>query len=238
METPVKSKLSGDDVTKVTRKVPVFLQETILTFLMGPLNLVVEDEAVEKFWDHARTFNCPWKDVSPGHHQPLGLYGDAAKYSPLGQKIIGYFVNLVLWTPKSSRMSRWLLFSLENDECLGPESLNPLFAAIVRSLQRCYNGIMIEGKTMHFSVVELRGDWEWHVYSLGLLRSWRAINFCWRCDASKNDEDTTYWDLSDDPGWARTEKTELQFIATMVSPSHPRHPDLDVEDVHVFPKSQ
>ena len=53
-------------------------------------------------------------------------------------------------------MSRWLLFSMEMDHCLGPESLNPLFNRIVKSLRSCYNGLTIKGQTYRFAVSELR----------------------------------------------------------------------------------
>lgn len=222
VETILKDPLSGDDVTKLPVKVPVFLPEDILRCLMGEIGLVIEEDAVQKYWQHARDHGCPWKDMSPGHHHPLGLYGDAAKYSPTGSKIIAYFLNLVLWAPKTSRMSRWLLFTLENDQCLGAESLNPLFGPIVESLNRCYNGINIGGRTTHYVCTELRGDWEWHVSCFGLQRTWRHHTFCWRCDVSRGPgEPYQYWDFSDNPGWATTEKSHVEFLSSMVSSRRP-----------------
>lgn len=167
VETLVKEKLSGDDFTTMPMRIPVFLPEHILAFLFGKLGMVISSDAVTKFWSHARTYDCPWKDASPhGNHIPLGLYGDAAKFAPTGEKIIAFFLNVVLWAPRSSRMSRWLLFSLENDHCLGADSINPLLVPITESLRRCFQGIDVGGRTMHFSVCELRGDWEWHVFPL------------------------------------------------------------------------
>ena len=85
--TTVKEKLSGDDFTRTQLEIPLFLPEDILEYLVGTLGLEIEQQAVEKYWLHARTFDCPWKNVSlDSSHWLLGLYGDAAKYSPAGQK--------------------------------------------------------------------------------------------------------------------------------------------------------
>lgn len=222
VEVTVKEKLSGDDFTKTTMNIPLFMPKDILEFLVGNLGLIVEDQAISKYWRHARDFDCPWKNISPNSdHWPLGLYGDAAKYSPAGSKILAYFLNIVLWCPKSSRMSRWLLFSMEVDHCLGAESLNPLFGRIVESLESCYNGISINGSTYRFAVSELRGDWEWHVFALDLQRNWRMHKFCWRCQVTKcpGEESCNLLDLRDEPEWASTELSRTQFLAQMVSPS-------------------
>ena len=219
VETHVKEKLSGDDVTVRPMKVPVFLPEHLLAYLFGPLGMVIGDDAIRKYWDHAAQFDCPWKSISDGRHIPCGLYGDAAKYAPTGEKIIAVFLNVVLWAPKSSRMARWLLFSLENDLCLGPATLNPLMARVTESICRCYEGINVMGSTMYFAVSELRGDWEWHVSCFDLQRSWRGSLFCWRCDASKRPGDRySFWDLSDTPDWEETQISHGQFLARMIRP--------------------
>ena len=220
VETVVKEKLAGNDNTNKLAKVPVFLPEHILEHLFGPLGMEIPHEAVAKYWLHSQTHDCPWKHVSPcGNHIPLGLYGDAAKFAPTGEKIIAYFLNIILWTPKSSRMSRWLLFTLENDVCLWPQSLYPLFRVIVTSLLRCYNGLQIKGQRMCFAVCEMRGDWEWHVQSLDLQRNWRMHTFCWRCDVSKKPEaEHSMWDFSDQPSWVMSELNNVQFLARMVNP--------------------
>lgn len=224
VETLVKEKLSGDDITTKPMRIPVFLPEHLLAHLFGPLGMEIGDDAVSMYWAHAKKYNCPWKNISPdGTHQPLGLYGDAAKFAPTGEKIIAVFLNIVLWAPKSSSMSRYLLFSLENDHCLGPATLNPLMAPIVESLWRCFQGINVMGRTMHFAVSELRGDWEWHVQSLDMQRSWRMSQFCWRCDASKRPGDPcSFWDLSDAPDWERTQLSHGQFLARMIKPETAR----------------
>ena len=190
---------------------------------MGTLKLEIESTFVQQYWSHAKEFQSPWAQVSPdSDHQPLGLYGDAAKYSPIGQKMIAFFLNLVLWAPKSSRMSRWILFTLENDDCLGLETLNPLFRPIVESLIKCYHGLQLpDGQIMKFAVTELRGDWEWHVLMFDLQRSWRMHQFCWRCDTTKTGGQYDFLDLSDEPGWVESELTHAQFVARLVSPRFP-----------------
>ena len=189
----------------------------------------IGDDAVEKYWSHAKIHNCPWKDISPGYHCPLGLYGDGAKYAPTGEKIIAFFLNIVLWAPKSSRMSRWLLFSVENDQSLGPATLNPLLAPIVQSLCKCFNGLPILGRKMHFAVSELRGDWEWMVALFDLRQSWRTSTFCWRSGVSKRPgDDLSFWDVSDVPEWERTQLSHLEFLAQMILPATARPLDRNI----------
>ena len=223
VETVVKAKISGENNATVTKLVPVFLPEDLLAWLMGPLGLEVPRAAIDQYWRHARENACPWQDVSTDHqHIPLGLYGDAAKYSPDGKKIIGFYLNIVIWCPRVSRMSRWLLFSLDDTTCLGLQSLNPLFAAVVKSLIRCYDGILVQGQHHAFCVTELRGDWEWHALSLGLTRTWRTHQICWRCDCSKEPGvANNMLDFRDEPLWAATELTQVEFLSRCVSAQNP-----------------
>ena len=223
METLVKASLSGPDDVAIKKKIPLFLPEHLLAWLFGTLGLQMPPGSVQRYWDHAKNNNCPWQDLShDGSHIPLGLYGDGAKYSPDGKKIIGYFLNVVIWCPRLARMSRWLLFSLENGSCLGARSLNPLFAVIVQSLARCFNGIDVQGGTLRFVVSELRGDWEWHALSFGMRRTWRQHEMCWRCECSRAPTAVNnFMDLRDDPMWQATEFSHLQFLANCISTTHP-----------------
>ena len=222
VETMVKDKLCGDDVTARPMKIPVFLPKDILIFLFEDLGMVITPAAIHKYWSHANEFNCPWKDLSPDlNHVPLGLYGDAAQYTPAGSKIIAVFLNVVLWLPRSARMTRFLLFTLEHDLCLGPRSLNPLFGPVVKSLTECFNdGIVLKGERRFFATCELRGDWEWHVAALDMRRSWRMHTFCWRCEASKQPgADNHYLDLRDEPAWVATELSHVQFLSRVINPA-------------------
>lgn len=221
ISTNVKEKLSGDNFTAKPMDIPVFMPKDILEFLFGELGMEIPMEAIRKYWSHANEFQCPWSNLSPEwNHIPISLYGDAAKYAPSGEKIIAVFMSVVLWVPRSARMTRFLLFTLENDHCLGPETLNPLFAPIVESLILCYReGIQVKGSTYRFATSELRGDWEWHVQWLDMKRSWRMHEFCWRCNVSKKPgENNHYLDLRDEPEWVASELSHVQFLSKIIKP--------------------
>ena len=66
------------------------------------------------------------------------------------------------------------------------------------------------------------GDWKWHVYLFNMRRSWRANKFCWRCEVDKLDPANNYLDLSDEPFWASTELSQVQFLSRIIGPSHVR----------------
>lgn len=125
--------------------------------------------------------------MSEGDHIPCALYGDSAKFSLAGDKITCIFFSIPLWNPRAARRRIWLLFALETFRMLGGKTLYPFYTKIVDSMHKLYcDGIQCNGRTLRFVVTELKGDWEWHVDSLSLTRSWRNSAFCWRCNPSKN----------------------------------------------------
>lgn len=186
VETLVRGKLRESD--PVPQMLPMVLPENLLHYLFQTLELEIQPDDVELYWDHARARNCPWSHISDEHPGiiPCALYGDAAKYSTAGEKILRVFMSLVLWRPKSARNSIWLLFSVNCASCLGPQTLWPMYTKILDSMWKLYtHGLNINGKVMRFAISELKGDWEWHALSLNLTRTWRSAEFCWRCEASK-----------------------------------------------------
>ena len=201
---------------------PVYLPSDILRYLFGDLGMDIPQEAVEKFWSHAWQYNLPWKELSHCHkHMPIALYGDSAKYSPAGQKITAFFMNIVLWAPRVSRMSRWLLFTVETDMIAGPQTINPLLRPIVEDLISLYNtGLQVgPDDRKFFATCELRGDWEWHVFLFSMRRTWRHDRFCWRCEVDKKN-DNNFMDLSDNPKWSETELSQVQFLARIIPSSN------------------
>lgn len=223
IKTMVKERLSGDDITVQPADTPVFMPKDILTYLFQNLAMDIPTAAIKKFWDHAWEFDCPYKHLSVDRtHVPIALYGDSARYSPDGRKMIAVFMSVVLWVPRVSRMSRWLLFTVENDLCLGPQTLNPLFRVIVENLISCYqDGITVGDTRLHFATTELRGDWEWHAYTFSMMRNWKHHKFCWRCEATKFDH-PNFLDLDDEPGWAATQLSPLQFLVRIIPSSNVR----------------
>ena len=213
--TKVKGKLAESD--PVPRNIPIFLPEDILKYLFQEVGLEFCMEDIRQFWNHAQTFKLPWASASnDGTHYPLALYGDSAKFSNAGDKITGIFISMPLFNPRSSRFSRFLVAALETYQCLGGLTLNPLYQKIVDSMWKLYSeGLIIKGRTVKFVTVELRGDWEWHCFALGLTPTWRHDSFCWRCLANKK-EDPNFLDFTDNPEWISTERSHAQFLADCI----------------------
>lgn len=221
VETLVKGKLRESD--PVPRNIPVILPDKLLTYLFNDLGLEIPQDAVEQYWKHAKDVNYPWSNASDGSHIPCAIYGDSAKFSLPGEKITCVFFSLPLWNPRSARLRIWLLFALETYRIQGGLTMNPLYRVIVESMTKLYHdGIQVGEKILRFVITELKGDWEWHEFSLGLTRSWRSHKFCWRCEASKNIEHgTSYLDFNDHPCWEFTELSQVQFLARCFDSSRP-----------------
>lgn len=222
MDTLVKGKLRESE--PVEKQIPMILPENLLQHLFQELDLQIPDYAVDRYWKHAKEFNCPWSDASDGSHIPCALYGDSAKFSVAGEKITCVFFSLPLWNPRAARYRIWLLFSVETYTILsGGLTMFPLYQKVVESMLKLYHdGITVDGNTLKFVVTELKGDWEWHEFSLCLSRSWRNHQFCWRCDASKDESHgTSYLDFGEHPVWKPTTLSHVQFLARCIHSNLP-----------------
>ena len=142
VETVLKKKEDSEEEVRV--KVPILLPHRILSYLFNELGLDISTDVLAKYWAHCKRW-CPWcsLDNYDGAHIPVSLYGDTARY---GQgfdqaKITGCFMSLVLWRPKSTRMSQWLLWCLDTELSLGWKSHNPLYRAVVESLNAAFDGL-------------------------------------------------------------------------------------------------
>ena len=205
----------------------MILPEDLLHYLYGELGLEIPHAEIQKYWTHAKENGCPWANVSDGDHVPCALYGDSAKYSNSGEKVTCIFFSLPLWNPRTARLRIWLLFALESYYTLGGLTMNPLYRKVVESMIKLYNtGIEIRGRTIRFAITELKGDWEWHAFSMGLSRTWRSPKFCWRCEATKNDDGHghTYTDFGDNPLWGNTQLSHLEFLARCIDADRPGGP--------------
>ena len=224
MKTVVKAKHDSEE--EVVVKIPVLLPHRILTYLVDELGLKIPNGALEKYWSHCKAF-CPWArhpDLD-GSHIPLTLHGDTARYGTGfdQSKVTGCFLSMVLWRPKSTRMSQWLLWSLDNELNLGWKSHNPLNLAIVQSLNAAFDGLTPEGSKLSnkYAVTQLKGDWEYHYQTWRLHRWWKTRFICWRCDAENHPQARhSMTDLSDDPSWAQTQHTHQQFVVHGMRDSH------------------
>lgn len=222
VNTFVKGKLRESD--PIPTEVPMILPEDLLRYLFQTLGVEMPSGSVAAYWKHAHSVGCPWGRASTGVHIPCALYGDSAKFSAAGEKITCIFLSLPLWNPRSARLSKWLLCSLETNQMLGGLTLFPIYRKIVESMLKLYKeGIQVNGQVLQFVVTELKGDWEWHAYSIQMTRTWKNSQFCWRCNASKklDDDGSSYLDFQDNPGWVVSEFSQIEFLAKIIQTNKP-----------------
>ena len=120
-------------------KIPVFLPHKILLYLFNVLGLAIPWEKLQTYWQHLKFAPARGKGHR-GHANPVVfVWGHCSLRAGvlISQKITGFWLSIPLWRPKSTRMSQWLLWSLNADLSCGEESHNPLYLAIVRSLNSC-----------------------------------------------------------------------------------------------------
>ena len=151
-----------DSSEEMETSIPVLLPHLILQYLFTEAGLEIRPSVLKKYWEHCKDV-MPWATCSDldGSHIPVSLYGDTARY---GQgydqsKVTGFWMSLVLWRPRSTRVSNWLLWRLNADTSLGARSHNPLVLACVQSLNAAFNGVTPSGMPMahKFAVTEIRG---------------------------------------------------------------------------------
>ena len=207
----------------VFRKVPVLCLVSLVTFLFSSsgYGMCIEQQSIQQFWDHAASYFV-WGGSHPGRGGlPCGLYGDEAKYTTskgLQEKVLGLLFNLILWCPSSTRSSRYLLFAIRQSMVVSAErTLWPIYAHYARQLNLLFEGIVIGGQLMRFCLVELRGDWAFHAYSLGLGRRWNGIKPCFKCNVTTRG-DLPYTDFSETPAWTNSVLTHVGFLLEAVKP--------------------
>lgn len=198
-----------DNPSYVMEEYPILDPHSVVKYMWGA-GLRVPMSEVQEFWDRSRQNNEPWSLFSKASsaHIPLGIYGDGATMKMnygKQESIIGLYLNLPLWRPKSVRGSRWLLFCIEEDRLWHHFTLNRVLREIVWSCNQLYSGVhasvgaggerlppalehlagtqVCEGAV--FAVVEIRGDWSWMKKIFRYYQtSWNGRNTCHGCGAT------------------------------------------------------
>ncbi|CAE7805970.1 unnamed protein product [Symbiodinium necroappetens] len=165
------------------------------------------------------------KEDLDGSHIPVTIYGDTARYGTGfdQSKVTGCFLSLVLWRPKSTRMSQFLLWNLNGERSLGWKSHNPLYLAVVNSMNKAFEGFTWEGAQLNrkFCVTQIKGDWEYHWQTWRLRRYYKTRFICWRCDAENHaDAAHSMTDVSEHPTWQATELSHNQFVVEGMQDNH------------------
>ena len=219
-------KKKEDALAEVTVKVPVLLPDRILAYLFDTVGIRIPQSALAKYWTHCKEF-MPWAqdEALDGSHVPITIYGDTARYGTGfdQSKVTGCFMSLVLWRPKSTRMSQFLLWNLEGERSLGWKSHNPLYLAVVKSLNAAFDGFSLGGARLshRFCVTQIKGDWEYHWQTWRLKRYYKTRFICWRCSAENHTNAThSMTDVSDHPSWQATEVSHNEFVVNGMQDNH------------------
>ena len=203
-------------------KVPFLEPDMVIQYLISA-GLDIPEEQVVDFWERKRSVGEPWAIASPASnkHIPIAIYGDSARLqtSRKESKYFGIFISLPLWRPKSTRFSRWYIFSLENAKLLGTQILRPTLMRITYKLNMLFEtGVTAtDGRQLKFSCTEIRGNWEWHKQLFNLTSSWKSVkNLCYPCDCVSKSQDPKklYFCLDKNPGWK--EFSLWEFLATQL----------------------
>lgn len=221
---------------------PLIYPHDLISHLFNDVGISMSAEAVRQYWVHAKSTGEPWALDGPDDTSfiPVGFYGDGARLATVykTEKLIGLWVNLPLWRPKSTRASRWMVFSILADKLFKDHTLNHVLKHLLWSFWCLYSGEipsrgpfggdlpkhmsgregeqLIKERKLRFIVTEYRGDWEWH-RDLWHVRncSWVSINIgvCFKCGAmSKGAWNNAHYNTDENTVWAATEFSKEEFM--------------------------
>lgn len=193
IELPVIDQKDRDAVS--LKKFPYLLPHEVLAF-MHASGARTPKEHLETYWNWGKRFGCGWARFGDASTVPVGIYGDEAKYNdgPPQEKILGIYINFVLFRPASIRHSRFLIFAMRSSYNLGPATLYPLMWKLVESLHVAFLGKYPNGQPLcddgsRFLVTELRGDLVWHKFCWQFeTRGWQSLDCCFFLQCSKQGE--------------------------------------------------
>ena len=189
---------------------PMLDPHAVIAYLFNEAGVEIGMHKVEAFWKHHQQVGSPFLETFDGtnQHVPLGLYGDGARARQQAyqepEKVVGLFINLPLWRPRSARHSRFLIFAIEEHLCVGRRTMNRIYQRITWSLNHLFTGrwpshdmlgnpinsakagtfLTVDQKK--FALTEHRGDWSFYKWLLGFRSSWKAgtnVPVCYRCAA-------------------------------------------------------
>ena len=125
--------------------VPVLCLVSLLTYLCSEsYGVFITDESLRQFWTHAVT-HFEWGASHPGRysHIPVGVYGDEARYTNSTgyvEKVATLVVNLPLWCPRTTRSSRFIVFTIRESLMVGyKETLWPIFEHLSQQLNHLFH---------------------------------------------------------------------------------------------------
>lgn len=209
--------LKDADGSSCPATLPVQLPHKLLEFLLTSCELIIPDSVVVEYWRHLEEVNDELAVASANFRSlagdpviPVGLHGDEASIGLVNgphEKIVAFSMSLPLFRPRATRLSRFLLWSVEQQEIWSLEdTIYPMLSAVVDSLNLCAERAVASRR---FLVTELRGDQVWIRYLFQHHSWWKRNEVCYRCEASCKGP-ISY--LSYD-GWLPSKRSTLDFLA-------------------------
>ena len=234
--------------------VNVLEAHSLIRYLIDECGLAIDESAVHRYWDVARKRGVPWAVSHPAsrNHIPLGLYADSARVdTEFGQyKVIGIFMNLPLFRPKSTRYSRWLLWSSREDKMYRHHTLNRIYARVTWSMNLLFDGVMprtgpsgeplplsqsqLAGAPIcragHvFACTELRGDWLYHKQCFRFTASWSGHTICFKCTARRvGHAEDLYTNVDSAAKWLQEEFDTVDCLALRMPTRDPRSSSINM----------
>ena len=160
--TAVDEQAKMDPKQWVNVDIPMYDPHQVLAYLWDEVGITVSEEAVHSFWNEARANGIPWAFLEEQNTQrlPIKLFGDDCTYNQQLDKCLAIVISCPLWRPKSARNTRWIIAVLKLNSSVGFETVRPVLARCVWSLNLAYETATAVAKA-RFVVTEIAGDWKY-----------------------------------------------------------------------------
>ena len=165
--------------------------------------LEIPEKAIRTYWKWNAEHGEPWAQrINPDDKiVPLGIFGDSARVNTAFgyEHVVGIFMSIVLFRPKSVRASRFLLFAIGEEKLWGIHTMQVVLRRVVWSFNTLWDGVhpsvdqyghalasdafkKMAGQAISTRcvVTEIRGDWAWHkkLWRFAKQTSWSGIRVC------------------------------------------------------------
>ena len=204
-------------IAPTCRRFLTFFRKMYYDILSRTVCLTIDEGLCKNFWEHLEAVgeevavrSREFRTLDSKQMWPIGIHGDEAcmglNNAPY-DKIMGVFLSLPLFRPRSTRISRFLLFALETAKVADVQStVNPILEHIVASINRCTESGIANRRVI---LTELRGDQLWFRFLFSHASWWKTVNICFRCNASTRPAHLNYANYD---GWYASRKTTEQFM--------------------------
>ena len=227
----VKVPVKLSDGSEGEASLPLHLPYDIVKYLICDCGLWLDDDLVSNYWSHLALVKDNLAVATQefrnaaGRVWPIGFYGDEAAmgliHAPTNQ-IYGLFTNLPLFRPKSTRLSRFLLFSVESENILSMEAtLFPVLELITESFNKL---IRFGCNGIRFLLTEIRGDQAFFRNIFKHKSWWTCTNMCFRCRAVAGPGHLNYCvfhDVGSNDGWMSTLRSTEEFLVEELPAQNP-----------------